>query len=88
MDFTYFMIPFFSGEERRLYRESRFVNNITKEGSSNSPIYSYEKDDFSCFSLQVSEEIVEDIKVQASSTIQKKEAVISGIWKLYFDEAY
>ena len=40
LDFTYAIIPIFGGEERRLYRETRFVKTIIEEVSSNSPIYS------------------------------------------------
>ena len=38
--FTYVVIPIFSGEERRLYRETRFVKTITKKGARNAPAYS------------------------------------------------
>lgn len=36
LDFTYDIIPVFVGEERRLYREIRFVNTIAKNGANNS----------------------------------------------------
>ena len=39
LDFTYAIISFFGGEERRLYRESRFVKIFTEENASNSPVY-------------------------------------------------
>lgn len=60
LDFTYAIIPIFGGEERRLYRETIFVKTITKNGSSNSPVYSQEKDDFSCFMLHDNAELAED----------------------------
>ena len=41
LDFTYAIIHVFGGEERRLYKETRFIKTITKEGSSNSPMYSH-----------------------------------------------
>ena len=40
LDFTYVVIPVFGGEERRLYKETKFVKTITKNGASNSPVYS------------------------------------------------
>lgn len=60
LDFTYAIIPIFGGQERRLYRESRFVNTIKKQGISiNCLVYSQGKD-FSCFMLEVNDEIAED----------------------------
>lgn len=60
LDFTYAIIPVFGGEERRLYRETRFVKTITKNGASNSPVYSHEKYDFSSFMLHENAELAED----------------------------
>ena len=40
LDFTYAIIPIFNGEERRLYRETRFVKTTSKKYARNSPIYS------------------------------------------------
>ena len=48
IDLTYATIPVFGGEERQLYRESRFVKIVTKaNGSINSPVYTKEGE-FSC----------------------------------------
>ena len=60
LNFTYAIVTFFGGEERRLYRETRFVKKITKNEASNSPIYSQEKDDFSCFMVHDNAEFAED----------------------------
>ena len=60
LDFTYAIILIFGGEERRLYRETRFVKTITKNGASNSHIYSQDKDDFSFFVLHDNLELTED----------------------------
>ena len=68
LDFTYAAIPIFGGEERRLYRETRFVKKITKNGARNSPVYSQEKDDFACFTLYDNAELVEDNQKQLAST--------------------
>lgn len=52
LDLTYATIPTFGGEERRLYRESRFVTIVTPaEGSRNSPVYRKEID-LSCLALE------------------------------------
>ena len=40
-----------NGEERRLYRETRFLKTTTKKDAGNSPIYGQEKEDLSCFML-------------------------------------
>ena len=60
LDFTYVVIPTFGGEERRLYRETRFVKTITKNGASNSPVYGQEKDDFACFMLHDNAKLAKD----------------------------
>lgn len=42
LDFTYAIIPIFNGEERRLYKETRFVKTTSKKYVGNSPIYNQE----------------------------------------------
>ena len=43
LDLTYATIIVFKGEERRLYRESKFVNMVIKaNGSTNYPVYTKE----------------------------------------------
>jgi len=88
LDFTYAVIPNFGGEGRRLYRETKFVKTITKNGACNSPVSSQEKDDFACFMLHDNVELAEDNQKQLASTnviieLQTKEA-----WKCFFDGAY
>ena len=52
LDLTYATIPVFGGQERRLYRETRFVKMVNKaDNSVNSPVYSKEGD-FSCLMLE------------------------------------
>lgn len=58
--FTYVVTPTFGGEERRLYRETRFVKTITENGAGNSPVYSQEKNEFACFMLHENAELAED----------------------------
>ena len=60
LDFTYAIMPIFGREERRLYKETRFIITIKNNKASNSPIYSQEKDDFSCFMLHDNAELAED----------------------------
>ena len=50
----------FNGEERRLYRETRFVKTTTKKDARNSPIYGQEKEDLSSFMLHEDVEFAED----------------------------
>ena len=59
LDFTYAIIPFFNGEERRMYRETRFVKTTSKKDAGNSPIYSQETEDLSCFMLHEDAEFAE-----------------------------
>ena len=52
LDLTYATILIFGGQERRLYRETRFVKTFTKaDNSVNSPVYSKEEY-FSCLMLE------------------------------------
>ena len=63
LDLTYATIPVFGGEERRLYRESRFVKMVTKvNGSTNSPVYGKEGE-FSCLMLEEDEYFLQEIEV-------------------------
>ena len=73
LDFTYAIIHVFNGEERRLYRETRFIKTTTKKDAGNSPIYGQEKEDLSCFMLHEDAEFVEDSQKQLSSASVHKE---------------
>lgn len=58
MELTYATFPIFGGEERRLYREYRFVKTITRtDFSDNAPMYEIEKN-ISCFVLEEDEYIL------------------------------
>ena len=58
LDLTYATIPVFRGQERRLYRESKFVKMVTRaNGSVNSPVYSKEGE-FSCLMLEEDQEFL------------------------------
>jgi len=88
LDFSYAIIPIFGGEERKLYRKTRFIRKITNNEASNSPIYSQEKDDFSCFMLHVNAKLAEDNQRQLTSACVNIELQIEGLWKCFFDGAY
>lgn len=88
LDFTYAVISTFGGEERKLYRETRFVKTITKKGASNSPMYSQEEDGFACFMLHDNVELAEDNQKQLASTNVITELQIEGVWKCFFDGSY
>ena len=66
LDFTYAIIPIFGGEEIRLYRETRFVKTVTKNGASNSLVYIQEKDDFSWFMLHDNAELSSILRIKVS----------------------
>ena len=60
LDLSYATIPVFGGQERRLYRETRFVKTVTKAGDSvNSPVYSRDGY-FSCLMLEEDQEYAHD----------------------------
>ena len=63
IDLTYATIPLFGGEERRLYRESRFVKMVTKaNGSTNSPVYG-KGGAFSCLILEEDEDFLQETEI-------------------------
>ena len=49
---TYATIHIFGGEERRLYRESRFVKTVTRDDCPNNAHVYGTKMDISCFTLE------------------------------------
>ena len=73
LDFSYAVIPIFGGKERRLYRETRFIRTITNNEASNSPVYSQEKNDLSCFMLHDNAELAEDNERQLTLACVNKE---------------
>jgi len=85
LNFTYVVIPVFGGEERRLYRETRFVKTITKNGASNSPVYSQEKDNFAYFTLHDNAEMAKDNQKQLASANVIIELQTKEVWKCFFD---
>jgi len=88
LDFSYVVIPIFGGEERGIYRETSFLRKITNNEASNSPVYSQEKDDLSCFMLDDNAELAEDNQRQLTSACVNKELQIEGVWKCVLDGAY
>lgn len=51
-----------------MYRETRFIRAIKNNEASNSPVYSHEKDDFSCFMLHDNAKLAEDNQRQLTSS--------------------
>ena len=87
MDLTYATIPVFGGQERRLYKETRFVKMVTKaEKSENSPVYSKEGD-FSCLMLEEDQYFAHEPSFYQIKTEQPSESHEAGIWTLHFDGA-
>ena len=57
---TYATILVFGGQERRLYRETRFFKMVTKDDNSvNSPVYSKEGD-FSCLMFEEDQDYAQE----------------------------
>lgn len=84
LDFSYTTIPTFGGEERILYRESRFMKTITTyEVSKNALMYERESD-LSCLLFEEDEYVLN--KTQVHSKIQPMEEgrEKDKVWKLYF----
>jgi len=87
LDLTYATIPTFRSEERRLYREPRFVKTLTPaEGSRNFPVYGKESD-LSCQVLEEDETILEETQVHLTMQLDDQHIDKNKVWKLYFDGA-
>ena len=79
--------PSFGGQERRLYRETRFVKMVTKaDNSVNSLVYSREGD-FSCLMLEEDQDYYHGPSFCQIKIEQPLESHEAGIWKLHFDRA-
>jgi len=60
LDLSYATSPIFGGEKRRLYRETRFIKIVTRDGCPNNvPMYGTERD-ISCFLLEEYDFILEE----------------------------
>lgn len=78
-------IPIFSGEERWLYRESRFIKIVTRyDFSRNSLVYGNERD-LSSLMLGEDDFMLEEPWVQPASRLEQQLWDCSIAWKLYFD---
>lgn len=87
LDPTYATIITFGGEQRRLYRESRFVKTVTPaKGSENSPMHGKESN-ISCMFLEEDETILAEILVHLTRQLEHQNANENEVWKLYFDGA-
>lgn len=85
LDLMYSTIPTFRGEERRLYRDFRFITTITRvKGSNNDPMYGRESD--LCFLLLEEDDyILEETQVHPSIHLHNQQKDIGKVRKLYFD---
>ena len=87
LDLTYATIPVFGGQERRLYRERRFVKMVTKaDNSVNSPVYTKEGE-FSCLMLEEDQDYLQEPSFCQVKTEQSSSNEEGGIWTLHFDGA-
>jgi hypothetical protein len=86
MDMTYSTVPIFGGENKRLYRETKFDYVVSDQNNPvNHPIYAvYE--DLGCCILSVNEEYKESPTPRDPLVSSSKEVL--GIWKMFFNGAY
>jgi hypothetical protein len=86
MDMTYATVPVFGGENKRLYRETKFSYVVSDQNNPvNHPIYVVDED-LGCCILTVNEEYKESLTLTDPLESPVKE--VGGIWKMYFDGAY
>eukprot|EP01018_Ginkgo_biloba_P034759 Gb_09446 [translate_table: standard] len=86
LDMTYATVPFFGGETRRLYRETKFTYALSNsKNPKNFHVYT-EDDGMGCCILSIHSE--DDHVPPLEETLLDDKAVcivVEGIWKLYFD---
>lgn len=87
LDLTYATIPTFGGDQRRLYKESRFAKTMTPpKGSENSLVYGKESD-LNYLFLEEDETFLEETSVHLTRKLEHQHENENKVWKLYFDEA-
>ena len=85
LDLTYATIPTFRGEQRRLYRESKFVKIMTPaKRSENSPAHGKESD-LSYLFLEEDENLLEEASLQLTRHLEYQHLNENEVWKLYYD---
>ena len=72
LELTYWTIPVFGGQERRLYRETRFVKMVTKADNSVNSLVDNKEGEFSCLMLEQDQDYLQEpyfcqIKTKQSS---------------------
>jgi ribonuclease HI len=86
MDMTYATVPVFGGENKRLYRETKFSYVVSDQNNYvNHPIYVVDED-LVVASSQSMKEYKEALTLANPVVIPSQET--NGIWKMYFDGAY
>lgn len=85
MDMTYATIPFFGGELKRLYQETKFAYVVSDQSNPvNHPIYVVDED-LGCCIMSVNEEYNETPTLVDPLVSPVEE--VDGIWKMFFDGA-
>ena len=87
MDLTYATIIVFGGEERRLYRESIFVNMVTKENGSTSSLVYGKEGELSCHMVEEDKDFLQETKICPITQKNPMSREESKIWTLQFDGA-
>jgi hypothetical protein len=85
-DLSYAIVPFFRGEQRRLYREEQLAYIINDEKEhTNHPIYSVDTGLGSCI-LQIDDSQSSSLQLR-KSIYQSSEVENTLIWSMFFDGA-
>jgi hypothetical protein len=86
MEMMYAIVPVFGGENKRLYRETKFSYVVSDQNNLvNLSIYVVDED-ISCFILNVNEEYKESLTLIDPLVIPTEE--VGGIWRMVFDGTY
>jgi hypothetical protein len=88
MDLTYATIPFFGGEQRRLYREAQLAYIVSDEvDPTNHPIFSIDTD-FGSSLLQLTDAPKESCQVRKQPSLDYPVfPPTPSMWKMFFDRA-
>jgi hypothetical protein len=85
MDLTYYTIPVFGGEHRRLYKETQLVYIISdEEDPTNHPIFSLDTDLGSNL-LHLIDAPKPPLEIRNSISLFGYSPPITFVWKMFFD---
>ena len=86
MDLSYAKIPVFGGENRRLYRELKFVYIVTDDRNpTNHPLYVVEKDLGSCMLHFSDDNTAGMLQVEKEKPVKRSVEQENELWQMYFD---